>query len=576
MNREAHTTQSSIVNRKSSIAVVLLAASALFAQQSPARKHFTYDQVFRTSPPGREGAQPEVPGITDRLPEITGWLDGEHYLELREDPSDRRRKVFAVRAQDGSARVHRNLEEIQKSLPSGFDPRNPAATSADQSAYAFQSGGGLYHYEIATRRLRRLTASPAREQNPRFSPDGKWLAYTREGNIFAYDLENSIEHQYTKDGSKDVYNGWASWVYFEEILGRASAYAAFWWAPDSTRLAFMRFDDTPVPVFPIYHADGQHGELETQRYPKAGDRNPYVSIAVVEVASGKLAWMDFDAKADQYIAWPFWTADSKRLTVQWMNRGQDTIRFYSCDPADGSKTQIFEERQSSWVSFFEDLRYFKNGDGFLLRSDVDGWDHLYHYGGDGKLKKRLTAGSWRVNSIVRVDEESGYIYFMGRPTRSWDAHLMRVRLDGSGLEQLTKGEGIHRAQVSPGGKYFVDSVSTVATPSVLNLHRSDGTLLRKLGDTRGTAFDEYSWGRAELFTIPSDGGYELPAYWVLPTDFDPSRQYPVVFSVYGGPDSATVRNSWLGLQPHYWAQRGVISISVDHRGSGHFGKKGVA
>ena len=153
---------------------------------------------------------------------------------------------------------------------------------------------------------------------------------------------------------------------------------------------------------------------------------------------------------------------------------------------------------------------------------------------------------------------------------------MRVKIDGTGLEQLTQGEGVHQARVSPRGKYFIDTVNSIRRPNSMSLHHGDGTPLRELGDSRTSVMEEYSWGKTELFTIPSGDGYDLPAYWVLPGDFDRSKQYPVVFSIYGGPDSGRVHNRWLGLQPHYWAQRGVITFSVDHRGSGHFGKKGVA
>jgi len=542
--------------------------------QQGGRKFLTYDQALGVPPPGAEA--PAQPGITARLPEILSWLDDETYLETRVDPADKQRKLYAVSAADGSVRIYRDYAEMQKNLAEGFNAQRPAASNEDLTRFLFERDNDLYFYDSAAKRLRRLTANPAREMNPRFSPDGKWVAFTRDNNIFAYDLEQSVEHQLTADGSETVYNGWASWVYYEEILGRSSNYAAFWWSPDSTRLAFMRFDDSPVPVFPIYQADGQHGELERQRYPKAGDPNPWVSMGVASLQDGKTVWMDFEEKADHYIAWPFWTADSKTLTVQWMNRGQDAIRLYNCDPATGRKTLLHEEKQPSWVTFFEDLYYFKDGSGCLLRSDVDGWDHLYYYDRSGKLKARLTSGPWRVSSIVLVEEAGGYVYFMGKPVKTWDSALMRVKLDGSGLETLTRTEGVHRAQVSPGGKYFIDTVSTLTTPSVMNLHRGDGTLVRPLADSRTAAMDEYAWGKAELVTIPSGDGFDLPAYWVLPVNFDAGKQYPVIFSIYGGPDAGRVSNSWPGLPPHYWAQRGVITFSVDHRASGHFGKRGVA
>jgi dipeptidyl-peptidase-4 len=544
--------------------------------QQEALKKFTYEQVFSGFGRGAPPAGEESERVTGQLPTIRGWADANHYLELRTDPADETPRLYRVSAEDGSAEAYRNYAEIDANLPEGFSARSAAATTPDFSGFVFNRRGDLYYYSLEENRFRRLTATLAQENNPRFSPDGHWVAYTRERNLYAYDLENSVEHQYTSDGSDVVYNGWASWVYFEEILGRGTRYAAFWWSPDSTQLAFMRFDDTPVPIFPIYHADGQHGELEQQRYPKAGDPNPWVRMGVVPVAGGDVVWMDFEEKADHYVAWPFWTRDSKTLTVQWMNRGQDIIRFYNCDPLTGNKTQIFEERQDTWVDFFSDIYYFEDGSGFLLRSDVDGWSHLYYYDNDGTLKQRLTSGSWRVNSINRVDEEGGYVYFTGRPGKTWNAQLMRVRLDGTGMEELTTGEGMHRAQVSPGGAYFIDTVSTISDPGRMTLHRGDGTLIRELGNARTEATDDYAWGKVEIFTIPSvDGEFDLPAYWVLPPDFDESKQYPVIFSIYGGPNAGQVGNRWLGLQPHYWAQRGVITISVDHRASGHFGKAGV-
>ncbi|MGH9313504.1 MAG: S9 family peptidase [Vicinamibacterales bacterium] len=550
----------------------LLATDPLSAQR-PGRRWLSYDQAFRSQAPRDSGDAPRDDILTT-LPNVTGWLDDDRYLELRTE-TDNERRLYAVRASDGSAEVYRDFVAMRAALPRGFDPRT-AIASPDQNQYLFARDGDLHLFDLPSKELRRLTANPGNERNPRFSPDGRGIAYTRDNNLFAYDVENSLERQLTTDGSETVYNGWASWVYFEEILGRPSQYAAFWWSPDSSKLAFMRFDDAPVPVFPIYHTNGQHGDLERQRYPKAGDANPYVQMGVVPVAGGPIVWMDFEPKADHYIAWPFWTPDSKALTVQWMNRGQDTIRFFNCDPATGKKTQIFEEKQASWVEFFEDLYYFRNGSGFLLRTKVDGWDHLYHYAPDGTLKKRLTSGEWRVTGIARVDEARGIVYFSARRGRMWNSALMRVRLDGTGLETLTKGDGQHSARVSNGGSYYIDTTSNVSSPSAMTLHRADGTVVRPLGNARGAETDQYAWGKAELFTIPSGDGYDLPAYWVLPPDFDPAKKYPVIMSIYGGPDAGTVRNAWLGNQAHYWAERGVITVSVDHRAGGAFGKKGVA
>jgi dipeptidyl-peptidase-4 len=553
---------------------MLLAAMTL--AQPAAKKNLSYEQVFVFRPPARGGGGPPAGDLLRQLPSVGAWLDGGHYTETRRDDANGERKLYSVSADDGTATVLIDYKALGKSLPEGFDLRGAAAQLPDSSAFILAKDGDLYYFRRSDALLKRLTATPAEEQTPRFSPNGAWVAYTRDHNLFAYDLTNGVEHQYTRDGSDAILNGYCSWVYYEEILGRGSQYAAFWWSPDSLKLAFARFDDSPVPAFPIYHADGQHGEIEKQRYPKAGDPNPYVQVGVVSVADGALAWMDFDPKADHYLAFPFWNHDSSALIVQWMNRGQDTLHFYACDPKTGKKKLLYEEKQPAWVEFVEEPYVFKDGSGFLITSNKDGWDHIYSLKPDGSPRVRLTSGAWRVNAIAGVDEKNGWVYFTGRPKKSWDAQLLRVKLDGTGQQILTPAEGTHRASLSTDCSYFIDNYSTVIEPNVMALHRADGTLIRQLGAARSPAMDEYAWGKAELFTIPSGDSFDLPASWVLPVGFDPAREYPVIISIYGGPDSAMVANSWAGLQSHYWAQRGVITMRVDHRGSGHFGKKATA
>ncbi len=155
---------------------------------------------------------------------------------------------------------------------------------------------------------------------------------------------------------------------------------------------------------------------------------------------------------------------------------------------------------------------------------------------------------------------------------------MRLKLAGGEPEIVTKDPGGHRAAVSPDGAFVVDTWTSLTTPTRVVLRRGDGSVVRAIADAASApGFARVAWGRAELFTIPSsDGKFQLPAWWVLPPDFSPKRQYPVIFTIYGGPDAGTVQNVWQSLSAHYWAQRGVITISVDHRGSGHFGKAGTA
>jgi Periplasmic component of the Tol biopolymer transport system len=155
-------------------------------------------------------------------------------------------------------------------------------------------------------------------QNPTYSPDKSKIAYTLGGDLYSIDVASQKVTRHTYDGSDLILNGYASWVYYEEILGRPSRYKAFWWSPDSKVLAFYHFDNNGVPMFPIYNSVGQHGSLNQTRYPKAGDENPKVKIGFVSAAGGEVVWADFDQDKDQYFGIPFWSGDGKRFMVAWM------------------------------------------------------------------------------------------------------------------------------------------------------------------------------------------------------------------------------------------------------------------
>jgi dipeptidyl-peptidase-4 len=196
-----------------SIIGLSIGSAPIAAAQQEGLKKLTYEQVFRRSGRGAESAGAETEPVTGQLPTIRGWADATHYLELRTDPEDETRRIFMVSAEDGTAEPYRNYAEIDANLPEGFSARSAAATTPDFARFIFNRDGDLYFYDLEANRFSRLTATLSQENNPRFSPNGRWVAYTRDRNLYAYDLESSVEHQYTSDGSDVVYNGWASWVY---------------------------------------------------------------------------------------------------------------------------------------------------------------------------------------------------------------------------------------------------------------------------------------------------------------------------------------------------------------------------
>ena len=250
------------------------------------KKQVSYEQAFRAT----------ATNISKPLPQIIKWVDNERYLETRRDTSGKM-KTFAVNAKNGEAVLYDN---------------------------------------IITEALKRDDTPPKDAKNFTWSPDGKWAAYTLNNNLYIRNGETGKDIQLTSDGSETIKNGYASWVYFEEILGRGSRYRAFWWSPDSKKICFMRFDDTKVPTFPIFVLKDQHGYLENEHYPKAGDPNPEVKIGVADISTQKVAWADFNEKEDQYFGQILWTPENK-LWVQWMNRGQDNLKIYNVDLSNGQK-----------------------------------------------------------------------------------------------------------------------------------------------------------------------------------------------------------------------------------------------
>lgn len=472
-------------------------------------------------------------GILNDLPEIEGWADDDHYLETRNG------QLMSVDAKTGKAAPYTMAADTAPSPPQIKDARN-------------------------------IT----------LSPDHQFAAYTKaDNNLYTTEIATGKETALTSDGSAVILNGYASWVYYEEILGRASHYKAFWWSPDSKSIAYMRFDDSQVPVFPIYVADGQHGYLEMQRYPKAGDTNPQVKIGVTPVATAKTVWADFDPANDQYFGTPFWTPAGE-LWVQWMNRGQDSLIVYAVNNGNGSKRQLFLETQPTWIALDDDrFTFLSAGKGAIVESDKDGWQNLYLHDATGKQVNAITKGSYWGTSIFYVDEKNKQVYFGARKEDPSRFDIYKASLDGKSATRLSAGpysyEGV---MASPTAKYFITTYSNISTAPVMVLMDNKGKIVREIANMKGPSFGEYAFPVTKLVKVKSDDGrYDLPMTVTYPLNFDSTKKYPVWISIYGGPNAGTVYDRWkqpAGFQ-QWWAQEGVIQVAMDNRASGYFGKKGL-
>lgn len=513
------------------------------------KKELTNEQYFKSY----------FKGITQPLPTVLRWTDGSHVAVMKDG------KKILIDCKTG-----KEADYKEEATAKDIVVPKPVVSSKDGDLYLKKDGGDV-----------RLTNDKDREANPVVSPDGNYVAYTKNNNLYTVNLSTQKETQLTTDGSDVILNGFSSWVYWEEILGRGTNNKAFWWSPDSKKIAYFRSDDTKVPVFTITDGTGQHGLVEKERYPKVGDPNPEVKVGMVSPDGGNTVWADFNEKDDQYFGMPFWKPDGSTLLVQWMNRLQNNLIIYEVNTATGSKKEFYNEKQKTWVDLDDNDRitFLQNGKGFILQSDATGWRHLYYYDMSGKLINAVTEGKYTVTDLNSVDEKNGIVYFTARSRENTATRdYYRVNLDGKKLQRLTFGNYNHGfINASPTGEYFITTYSNAAAPAKMTLVSNKGKIVKELGDAKGAEFDSYNLAKTELIRVKSDDGlYDLPMKVTWPVNMEAGKKYPVLISIYGGPNAGTVSEGFqLSGTQQWYAKEGLIQVSMDHRASGHFGKEGV-
>lgn len=495
-------------------------------------------------------------------------------------------------------------------------------TYADESAFSVNARTGK-RTEDATAPAKYLAfpVNPAGAVNLTYSPDQTKLAFTRDNDLYVVDIATGVETRLTFDGSDVILNGYASWVYYEEILGRPSRYKAFWWSPDSRKIGFYRFDNSQVPMFPIYSAFANPvaaasqsqsprvtdlalgGSLSETRYPKAGQTNPQVQIGIVDLDSNETTWADFNAADDQYFGIPFWGPDSQEFFIARMPRLQNTIDLYAVSVADGSKRHVYNETYKTWLNWFEGVVFTDKGL-YMAREFETGWQQIYFLSYDGKTFRRLTDGpNWNV-AIVHVDENSGNIYYTAKRDQVAKQALYRVDKKGDIYALTDPDYNATGISISPDGKYFVASYSNSKTPTKVGIFQTKGGL-RSTGvhnvcaagyydvmaadtrtgrefrhqivaDMQGPDYDESKYALGQLMYMDIEDTW-LPAMIVYPKDFDSSKKYPVHVDIYGGPNTPMVRDRWVTptAANQWYSDNGIIQITIDPRAAGHNGREGL-
>ena len=422
----------------------------------------------------------------------------------------------------------------------------------------------------------------------KLDPAGDRVAFVRDRNLFVVDLETGEEKALTSDGEEgSIINGTSDWVYEEEFRLRDG-----WsWSPDGRYIAFYKFDESATRDFFMTDLLQQYPEADRFRYPKAGEANSEVQIGVIEVASGAIRYFDVDTWFEggdefEYIPRMGWTPTMDGAYAVWMfrlNRDQNVLDLIYGDPATAEVKVVWQEEEPTWIEISGKLHYLEDGEHFVWMSELDGYSHLYLHTNDGRPVRQITRGEWEIESLVGIDEANGLVYFTGTIDGPLERHLYSIRYIGRNVdratpEKITSRPGFHSVDLSNDAQYYIDQFSNAKTPTVVTLHRVDGSLIKTLESNQELIdkLAEYDLPGPEFVTIPGADGTPLNAYLVKPKDFDPSGRYPVLMYVYGGPGSQTVNDRWGGSR-YLWHtlladELGIIVASVDNRGTGGRGK----
>jgi dipeptidyl-peptidase 4 len=448
-----------------------------------------------------------------------------------------------------------------------------------ESIYRHSTKSDFYIFDLKTKKLLPLSEN-GKQRLATFSPDGRKVAFVRENNIFIKDLNSSEEIKITKDGKvNEIIYGTTDWVY-EEEFGFTQAFS---WSDDSKKIAFYRFDETAVKEFQMTFYNDLYPEQYRYKYPKAGEDNSLVSIHVWHSGSDEITKIDIGDDSDIYIPRILWTRNSDILSIQKLNRHQNHFELLFADVNTGKSTLIYEEKNPYFVEITDNLTFLPDEKHFFISSEKDGYNHIYLYNLEGKLVNQLTSGRWDVTKIYGYSSKFRKVYFQSSADSPLERNIFSTDLKGK-TENLSNLRGQNDATFSADFSFYINTNSDINTPYYITVNNNSGKELRILKDNSRLkeVMTDYKFGKFSFFTIadpaitlPDGNAVSLNCWQLLPPDFDSTKKYPVLVYVYGGPGSQTVNNAWGGIN-HIWfqmlAQKGIIVVSVDNRGTGARGE----
>ena len=557
------------------LAVLLVLAPLPLAAQAPDSSTITLERVF------------ESPFFSGQFAPPTRWTpDGEAYFSSDRRPGTKGPDLVRVNPETGEKTVLVRSEQL---VPAGDsvplraasyrfsdDGRKVLLFTNTARVWRLNTRGDYWVLDLDSGQLRKLGGEAAKPQTlmfAKFAPQGDRVAYVRENNLYVERVRDGRIIPLTRDGSRTLINGTFDWVYEEEF----SARDGFRWSPDGQAIAYWQLDASGVRDFLLLNTtDSLYSFTVPVQYPKAGSTNSAVRIGVVPAAGGPTRWIQVPGSPrDIYVARMEWAGTSDEIAFQHLNRLQNTLTVFLADRKTGRSRPVFTDRDSAWVDVVDDWDWLDGGARFVWISERDGWRHAWTISRDGTRQTLLTPGAFDIADVVQVDVKGGWIYYTASPENPTQRYLYRSPLDGRGTQERLSpmGQfGTHGYNLAPGAKYAIHTFSNIDTPPRTELVRLPGhALIRTLADNAELRhrMGLLRRGPARFTRVDAGNGVWLDALVMYPADFDSTKQYPVLFMVYGEPAAQTAVDRWNAMDPWHLmlTQMGYAVITMDNRGT---------
>ncbi len=501
-------------------------------------------------------------------------LQGNYYAVLNANRTNGTSSIdkynFATLEKIGTVLSTSDAVEIKSIEDFSFsnDETKLLITLESKPIYRHSTLGKFVVYNISTKTITEIDADLIQE--PQFSPDSRKVAFVKNNNIYIKNLETSTTTQVTFDGVKNkIINGIADWVYEEEF----SFVRAFEWNSESNQLAFIRFDEQQVPEFSMDIFGKQlYPTQEVFKYPKAGEKNAKVSLHIYQIETNKINAVSLNNY--EYIPRIKWSNDANILSVMTLNRHQNNLKLYFVDIQKMQANLILQETDKAYVDIHDNLTFLADNS-FIWTSEKDGFNHIYHYDKIGKLKNQITKGAWEVTNFYGIDEKNKIVYYQSVEDGNINRSIYAIMLNGKNKKRLNPTIGNNVASFSKNFQYFINTFSDVKTPTLYTLHKSSGEKIKDIitNENLKNKVAQYNFSTKEFFTLKTING-DFNAWIIKPTNFDASKNYPLLMFQYSGPGSQSVTNTYSSSNDYWYqmlAQQGYIVACVDGRGTGYRG-----